>query len=158
MSEEDKLFDDWGDESIIKVSGKQLKRALISKHLGKLCECKNRTILVDKHNRRLECSECGAPLDAFDVVADLCFNEHMYYSSLKFMRQEKEELEKWMLNNRMGSALREIAIYIRRGLIPNCPHCKMPFDLDNLTSWTSKEYAEALYQQKLFKKEAKLRE
>ena len=158
MSEEDKLFDDWGDESIIKVSGKQLKRALISKHLGKLCECKNRTILVDKHNRRLECSECGAPLDAFDVVADLCFSEHMYYSSLKFMRQEKEELEKWMLNNRMGSALRKIASYIRRGLIPNCPHCKMPFDLDNLTSWTSKEYAEALYQQKLFKKEAKLRE
>lgn len=158
MSDEDKLFDDWGDESIIKVSGKQLKRALISKHLGKLCTCQNRTVLVDRKNRRLECSECGAPLDPFDVVADLCFSEHMYYSSLKFMRQEKEELQKWMLNNRMGSALREIASNIRRGLIPSCPHCKMPFDLDNLKSWTSKEYAEAIYQQRLLKKEVKCKE
>lgn len=80
------------------------------------------------------------------------------YKLLKTLTEIREIAEKWMLNNRMGSALREIASNIRRGLIPACPHCKMPFDLDNLKSWTSKEYAEAIYQQKLLKKEVKCKE
>lgn len=143
--------DDWGDNNIIKVSNKELKRALIRKHLGKLCTCKNRTILIDKENRRVECSECGAPLDPFDVLYDMCFKEHMYYSSLKAMRDEKEELEKWLMNNRMGKTLRELASHLRQGMIPCCPECDKPFDIENIKSYCSKNYAIALKQEQLLR-------
>ena len=67
----------------------------------------------------------------------------------KFLKQEKEELEKWMLNNRMGATLRKIASNLRQGSIPVCPHCKEPFELDQITEWISKEYAICLSQLKM---------
>lgn len=150
---QDNIFEDeWGDENIIKVSGKQLKRALIKKHLGKLCNCKDRTILIDKENRRVECSECGAPLDPFDVLYEMCFQEHMFYTSLKAMRNEKEELEKWLINNRMGKTLREIASKIRAGFLPLCPHCENYFELEQIKSWVNLSYASEVYKKKLLER------
>lgn len=153
MMDDNNIIDDWGDNSILKISGKELKRFLVRKHLGKICDCTNRTILIDYENRRVECAECGAILDPFEILKELTTSDHLRYQYLKFLRQEKEELEKWKLNNRMGFALRDIASKIRRGMIPCCPNCKIPFDLENLSHWTSKEYAEAMYQQKLLKGE-----
>jgi len=101
-------------------------------------------------NRLLECSECGAILDAFDVVEKLLNTENYFWEQIKYLKQEKEELEKWMLNNRMGRSLREIASQLRRGLIPYCPHCNEPFDLENLKSWCSKEYAINRVTKKMF--------
>lgn len=146
---EENLQDDWGDNAIVKISNKELKRFLIRKRLGKICECKNRTVLVDFENRRLECSECGAILDPFDIVKELTFQDHRRYSYLKSLREEKEQLQKWMLNNRMGSTLRNIASYLRQNLLPKCPHCNEAFELENITGWVSKEYAVAKYLQKL---------
>lgn len=145
--------DDWGDDAILKVSGKELNRYLVQKHLGKICTCKERVVLIDTKNRRCECSECGAILDPFDVLSEITMKDHLRYNYIKYLKQEQEELEKWKLNNRMGFALREIASQIRRGLIPTCPHCKEPFDLEKLKDgvWMSKEYAEARYQQNLLK-------
>ena len=36
------MKDDWGDDAILKISGKELNRYLISKYLGKVCTCKKR--------------------------------------------------------------------------------------------------------------------
>ena len=55
MSKEN-LTDDWGDDAILKISGKELNRYLVSKRLEKICTCKNRVVLVDAINRRCECS------------------------------------------------------------------------------------------------------
>ena len=145
----DNIKDDWGDDAIVKISGKELNRYLVQKRLEKICTCKNRTILIDAKERRCECSECGAILDPFDILKEMTFQEHMRYSYLKSLRQEIEDLEKWKLNNRMGQTLRSIASDMRRGMIPCCPHCNEPFELDKLNKWTSKEYAELRYQQKL---------
>lgn len=151
------LFDDWGDDAILKISGKELNRYLVRKRLEKICTCKDRVVLVDTINRRCECSECGAILDPFDVLAEITLKDHMRYNYLKYLKNEIEEMEKWKLNNRMGFALREIASKIRRGMIPQCPHCKMPFDLEKLpeSAWTSKEYAEQIYKQRLLKEQEK---
>lgn len=132
-----------------KISEKKLKRYFVDKYLGKLCECKNKTILVDTINRRLECSECGAPLDPFEVIEELLNYQDNFYSTIKGLKQEKEELEKWMLNNRMGQTLREIASNLRRGLLPECPHCDKPFELEKIKAWCSKEYAIYLYQKEM---------
>lgn len=145
----DENKDYWGDDFILKISNKELKRALVSKHLGSLCTCKNNTLIVDAKNRRLECSECGAPIDPFKYLEEITLKEHMLWMHIKALKEEKEELEKWLLNNRMGTTLRDIAKNIRRDWIPLCPHCREPFELEQITSWTSKEYAIKLAQAKL---------
>ena len=145
----DENKDYWGDDFILKISNKELKRALVSKHLGSLCTCKNRTVIIDEKNRRLECAECGAPIDPYKYLGEISLKEHMLWVHIKALREEIETLEKWQLNNRMGETLREIAKQLRRNLTPLCPHCREPFELEQITSWTSKEYAIKLAQEKL---------
>ncbi len=145
---DDSLFGK-NEDDILKVSEKELKRAFVSARLKKLCECQTRTIYYDLKNRILECAECGAILDPFDVVVSIADGESRYINNIKFLKQEKEELEKWMLNNRMGATLRKIASNLRQGSIPVCPHCKEPFELDQITEWISKEYAICLSQLKM---------
>lgn len=138
------------DDEILKISGKELKRAFVSARLRKVCECKNRTILMDKRNRTLECSECGAILDPFDVCAEMAEQEDWYVRNIKFLKSQKEELERWMQNNRMGQKLRDLASNLRQGRIPECPECNHPFDIENITAYCSKEYAVRLKQQEMF--------
>lgn len=145
----DENKDYWGDDFTLKISNKELKRALVAKHLGKLCTCKNRTVIIDEKNRRLECSECGAPIDPYKFIGELALKEHLLWQHLKALREEIETLEKWKLNNRMGQTLRHVASYLRRNMIPLCPHCREPFELEQIKSWTSKEYAIKLAQAKL---------
>lgn len=134
-------------------NGKEIKRAFVSARISKLCTCKNRTILVDSRQRICECSECGAIIDNFDVVSQMLNREENYLRNIEYLLEEKETLTKWMLNNRMGTKLREIASNIRRGLIPYCPNCEKPFDLEELNGFCSKEYAIALKQQQLLQDE-----
>lgn len=141
--------DYWGDDFILKISNKELKRALVAKHLGTLCNCENRTVIIDEKNRRLECSECGAPIDPYKYLGEIARKEHMLWQHIKVLREEIETLEKWKLNNRMGQTLRRIASYLRRNMIPLCPHCGEPFEPEQIKSWTSKEYAIKLAQAKL---------
>lgn len=85
------LFDDWGDDAILKISGKELNRYLVRKRLEKICTCKDRVVLVDTINRRCECSECGAILDPFDVLEEITLKDHMRYNYLKYLKNEIEE-------------------------------------------------------------------
>ena len=129
------------------ISEDKLNKVFIKKKLNIDCKCRNENIYIDIQNKRIECAKCGAILDPFDVVYRLFYQEERYMERIKFLRQQCEELEKWLLNNRMGSALREIAREIRQGKVPSCPHCRKPFDLEKINSWWSKEYAEAQFQQ-----------
>ncbi len=144
-------FDDEKNDEL-KIDEKTLKRYFVHARLNKTCDCKNKQILIDIANRELECSICGAKLDPFDVVVQLNRQEDRYWNIMKALRQQCEDLEKWMLNNRMGKKLRDFASNLRQGLIPKCPHCNKPFDLANLTHWCSKEYAIALNNKKSLQK------
>ena len=146
-----------GDDEPLKIGEKQLKRLLVHARIEKKCTCKQKTILIDYGSRLLKCSECGALLDPFDVVTELLFSEKRYWEQIKYLREEVETLEKWMLNNRMGQTLREIASNIRSKKVPLCPHCKEPFELEQITGWTSKEYA-IYYQQEKLKNMSNLEE
>ena len=137
------------EDDEFKIDGETLKRYFVQARIEKLCTCKNKQLKIDIRNREIECGTCGARLDPFDVVVELYKQESRYWQIMKSLRNQCEELEKWLLNNRMGSALREIARKIRQGNIPSCPHCKEPFDLEKIDCWWSREYAEAHFQQKL---------
>lgn len=118
-----------------------IKKYFVRKRLEKVCNCSNRTILYDPINRTLECQECGAILDPYCVIEELATAESLYYSKIESLKEIKSDLEKWLANNRMGQALRTIAQYIRNGQIPCCPHCDKPFNLEDLKTFCSKDYA-----------------
>ena len=87
------MKDDWGDDAVLKISGKELNRYLVSKHLGKICTCKERVILIDAQNRRCECSECGAILDPFDILSEITNRDHLRYNYLKFIFWERVQIQ-----------------------------------------------------------------
>ena len=138
------------DDDILKISGKELKKHFVRARLEKVCNCKSQAILIDVENRVLECSECGAILDPFEVCKKILRYESSFWQEIKWLKEEKEELEKWMLNNRMGKTLRQVASNIRAGNIPCCPHCDEPFELENIKSWCSKQYAINRVTKKMF--------
>jgi len=140
------------DKMIKKLqNGKEIKRAFVRARISKLCECTNRTILVDYDQRICECSECGAIIDNFEVIKQMLKTEERYFTNIEYLQEEKETLSKWLLNNRMGQILRGLAQNIRQGLIPHCPHCNIPFDLEELKSFCSKQYAIRIKQEKMIK-------
>lgn len=141
-------FDNEKDDEL-SIDGETLKRYFVHARLEKTCTCKPKQIKIDIANRELECSICGAKLDPFDVVVDMYRQEDNYWRIMKALRCQCEDLEKWQLNNRMGKKLRDFASNLRQGLIPKCPHCREPFDLENLTTWCSKEYAINNYRTKI---------
>lgn len=125
------------------ISQEELNKIFIEKKLNIDCRCRDENIYIDIHNRRIECAKCGAILDPFDVVYRLFYQEERYMNRIEFLREQCEELEKWLLNNRMGSALREVASEIRQKKVPACPHCGYGVDITNLKTWMSYDYAVA---------------
>lgn len=130
-------------DDINAISREELNKIFIEKKLNIDCKCRNENIYIDIQNKRIECAKCGAILDPFDVVYRLLYQEERYMERIKFLRQQCEELEKWLLNNRMGSALREVASNLRQKKVPECPHCGYGIDITNLKCWMSVDYAVA---------------
>lgn len=139
--------DDYDDE--IKISDKLLKRCFVQARVNKLCSCENKTLKIDLHSREIECGECGARLDPFDTLVELYRQESYYWMRLKALKDECEELEKWLLNNRMGQTLRKLAAEIRANKLPCCPHCGEAVDLTTINTYCSKDYAINKYKRRV---------
>ena len=46
------IKDDWGDDAIEKISGKELTRYLVAKRQEKICKCLERIVIVDSGQRK----------------------------------------------------------------------------------------------------------
>lgn len=138
--------DEMNDE--IKIDERTLKRYFVQARLNKICECKEKSIKIDLISREIECSVCGARLDPFDTLEELYRQESRYWLILKGLRQQCEELEKWLMNNKMGKTLRSIAAELRQNRLPCCPHCGEAIDLTAINTYCSKEYAISKYNER----------
>ena len=68
---------------------------------------------------------------------------------LKALKDQCEELEKWLLDNRMGQTLRKLAAKIRTNKLPCCPNCGEAIDLTAINTFCSTEYAVNKYKRSL---------
>ncbi|NDV21005.1 hypothetical protein GO013_16460 [Pseudodesulfovibrio sp. JC047] len=78
-----------------------LKVKIASRSLKKTCCRHRRSVVLDPDSRLLECDDCGAFVDPFDVLADIVNREVRLTSSreylaheVKKLRDEKRELDK----------------------------------------------------------------
>lgn len=56
--------------------------------------CRHRRLSIDQEHRLVECKECGAEVDPFDVLWDYAVNERQLYNVEKRRKELYEELNR----------------------------------------------------------------
>lgn len=108
----------------------------------KICDCISPHYEIDYTNRLVLCADCGAVVDSFEALYRLAGNYDRINSQLDMARKQAEELRNYNPRRRV---LKELEWRMGRGentMIPSCPHCHEPFELEDLlaTTWHNKRY------------------
>lgn len=112
----------------------------------KICSCSTPHYEIDYANRLVLCTDCGAVVDPFEALYKLARRYDRINSQLDMARQRAEELRNYQPRRRV---LKELERRMGRGdntMIPTCPHCHEPFELEELlaTTWCNKRYIERM--------------
>lgn len=107
--------------------------ARIEKGKERLCKCKIPHYEIDAVNRLVMCSDCGAVMDSFEVLRDICrrweaFEDYQKKALDKIAAYSEEanrQFNRRMRNGWFKDMERE---YLNRDMLPVCPHCQNPFD------------------------------
>ncbi|MGL5149730.1 MAG: hypothetical protein ACRC7N_04040 [Clostridium sp.] len=118
-----------------------LDQMRISRGLGKICTCKNRKFILDTDNRRVICASCGSGIDPYDALYDLSYQDEERNRQLERFLEQKQEIAKYKPGLSVIKTIEKQ--YRGNKLVPNCPRCSEPFYLEELISWTGKQYADA---------------
>ena len=107
----------------------------------KKCKCKNRTYLVDSVNRTVECEQCGTLIDPIDVLEDIISRYDQWSKETQKIKEERRAVEKFRTRNPILNHLfRELVFADSQNLVPTCPHCKQPFEVQELTSFINRKF------------------
>jgi len=113
----------------------------VNKGKEKLCKCKTPHYEVDTVNRIVMCIDCGAVIDAFDVLVTLTermilytdYQRKAHDKSVMFGEMADKELKRRMKN----SIFKEMeAHYLKDNCHPHCPVCNAAFDPVKITRWS----------------------
>lgn len=120
--------------------------ARIRRDRKKLCQCGNPHYDIDIANRIVECRDCGAVIDAFDVLVRLAERGE------QIERLEKTMLEKAKVYREIASdefnkmiksrIFRDMQSNYKKNLFPICPECGRSFDPVKIVRWTKNERPE----------------
>lgn len=118
-----------------------LDQIRINRGLGKICKCQNRKFVIDTDNRRVACASCGSIVDPYDALYDLAHQDEERNRQLEMLLEQRKEIAEykpWLV------VIKKLEKQYRgHRFIPNCPRCREPFYLEELNSWTGKQYADA---------------
>ncbi|WP_200411829.1 MULTISPECIES: hypothetical protein [Virgibacillus] len=111
----------------------------INRGMEKVCKCKKRKYMLDTRNRRVMCSSCGAIIDPYDAMYDMALRWEQMNEQLDYMLEQRKQIinyKPWL------KAIRYLEKQYRgKKMIPECPRCNEPFYLEELNSWTGREFA-----------------
>ncbi|WP_272033122.1 hypothetical protein [Oceanobacillus kimchii] len=95
--------------------------------------------MLDTRNRRVMCSSCGAIIDPYDAMYDMALRWEQMNEQLDYMLEQRKQIinyKPWL------KAIRYLEKQYRgKKMIPECPRCNEPFYLEELNSWTGREFA-----------------
>lgn len=112
----------------------------------KLCQCQNPHYEIDATNRIVLCADCGAVVEPFEVLYKLASRCERINSQLDMARQQAEELKNYQPRRRVIKELERRMSREESAMLPTCPHCHEPFELEELlaTTWRNKRYIERM--------------
>lgn len=111
----------------------KLDQIRIERGMGKICKCKAKKFVVDTDNRRITCSSCGAPIDAYDAMYEMAKDWERIQADLERVFAQKKALDDYKPHLRI---IKELELKSRTGpnkMYPICPNCDEPFMLEELT-------------------------
>jgi len=124
-------------EKIIKIETLRINRDIY-----KRCRCQTheRRYEVDPQNREVICKNCGSRVDPFDAIEDISRHyERIEEETQRLLDQRKEIMnyKPWLL------VIRKLEQRYRgKAMLPCCPHCREPFYLEEIATWTNRESVE----------------
>lgn len=135
---------------IIEEKDKVLSFTLFKVEKGreKICKCNPPHYEIDPVNRIVTCMDCGATLDAFEVLMAL-YNHIDEYREYQEKALEKCKLygewanKEWRRRMK-NKAFKNMDKQYQSGMLPHCPKCGEIFDPMEITSWTNKKYVKSV--------------
>lgn len=120
----------------------QFDIAKIERGKKKLCQCKNPHYEIDPINRIVMCTDCGAVMDAFDVLVSLAesgerierLQNQMLQRAKTYGKLADEEFQR-MIKNKV---FRDMQSNYRKNMYPICPKCGELFDPMKIGTWRRK--------------------
>lgn len=108
----------------------------------KICTCTNPHYEVDVQNRLVECTDCGAIIDPFEALVDICKHWHRVNEAHEAMMAEREAVAGYEPRLKVIKELAARYSGKSSPMVPRCPHCSEPFEVHDLltTSWCSRKY------------------
>ncbi|MGG0262376.1 hypothetical protein ABEY48_28495 [Bacillus mycoides] len=117
-----------------------LDQIRINRDIGKICKCEKRKFVIDTTNRRVTCHSCGSVVDPYEAIVDLSTQHEEFNRQVERLLEQKKQLAAYKPYLRIIKSLE--SSYRGRKMLPRCPRCSEPFYLEELVSWTNKQYAE----------------
>lgn len=113
--------------------------AKIERGKKKLCQCEKPHYEIDPINRIVMCTDCGAIMDAFDVLISIAENgerieqleERMLQKAKGYGKLADEEFNR-MIKNKV---FRDMQNHYRKNMFPICPKCGELFDPVKIGTW-----------------------
>lgn len=131
---------------IIEEKGKVLSFTLlkVEKCREKICKCSPPHYVIDTANRIVICDDCGAVLDAFDAIVELCnhIKEYEEYQdkALKQINTYREMADEEYRRRFRNRVFKEMDAEYRKGMLPRCPQCGEIFEPTKINQWTNRKY------------------
>jgi len=119
----------------------ELDQLRINRNIERVCSCDRRSFMIDTTNRRIICHECGAIVDPYEAMLEMATKGNRLKEQVEVLLEQRKQIldyKPYLL------VIRELErSYRGKKTLPNCPRCDHPFYLEELVSWTGREFADA---------------
>lgn len=111
----------------------------------KMCRCSNPHYEVDKQNRLVYCLDCGAVVDPFEALYEISVHYQRIEEWTQQNLEQRRQIDSYKPRRVVIKKLEER--YVRNDksdLIPTCPACGKPFELESLLTgtWCNRAFLE----------------
>jgi len=112
----------------------------INRNIGKRCKCKDPKYVVDTDNREINCSKCGARVDAYDAMYYLARHYERLQGEINGLLEQRKQIanyKPWLL------VFRDLESHYRgKEMLPCCPECGKAFYFEHITGWSNRKMEE----------------
>ncbi|HBC98704.1 MAG TPA: hypothetical protein DC053_03875 [Lachnoclostridium sp.] len=112
----------------------------LEKNKERLCQCKNPHYEVDAINRLVTCEDCGAIIDPFDALVNICKHQDNYKEyqkeAIEKVKLYRELADKEWRRRLKNACFKDMEKRYINGMHPECPVCGELFDPVKITRWS----------------------
>ncbi|WP_195985355.1 hypothetical protein [Clostridium sp. D33t1_170424_F3] len=106
----------------------------------KLCQCYDPHYEIDYQNRLVYCVDCGAIVDPFEALMGIAKSYDRISRQIEALLEQRREIASYKPHLVVIKDLERRYRAQNFSMVPCCPRCGEPFDLSELTLWSSRVF------------------